>query len=118
MRERSLHQSSIIRGSVFQSPGELLLTGMGWQRDILDPITPPLLPSSPPMDPFVPSSPAGCVELLSDQTNLTDAELRAVDEEIAKRDSISGPDPNLIDGIDPMLLGPSVADELISSPPP
>ncbi|MCJ1399854.1 hypothetical protein MMC11_003057 [Xylographa trunciseda] len=57
-----------------------------------DPITPPLLPMSPEMLPFVPSSDVGCLDLLSEHSSPFREELYDLDKLILKGDNIT---PNL-----------------------
>ncbi|KAF2492104.1 hypothetical protein BU16DRAFT_467223 [Lophium mytilinum] len=57
----------------------------------LEPMTPPLLPLTPPFDEFVFDSPAGHMEPLSELTNSTAAEGQALDDHLMKLDSILTP---------------------------
>ncbi|KAL9121366.1 MAG: hypothetical protein Q9187_002080 [Circinaria calcarea] len=58
------------------------------RRKILEPFTPPLLPMSPEVLPFVPSSDVGHFELLSDRTSPTREALHKLDEQIMRADVI------------------------------
>ena len=52
------------------------------------PVTPPLLPLSPEVSPFIPSSDVGHFELLSDKTSPTRDELSRLDQQILRPDVI------------------------------
>ncbi|CAI6275757.1 unnamed protein product [Periconia digitata] len=52
------------------------------------PLTPPLLPVSPPMTPYVPSSPANHLPILSDSSDSVMAEVRALEEQIMGADTL------------------------------
>ncbi|KAF2838676.1 hypothetical protein M501DRAFT_934491 [Patellaria atrata CBS 101060] len=70
------------------------------RRATFEPVTPPLLPLSPPLKYFEPFSPAGYLEPWSDLEDTTAAELRNIDEELMKKDAIvpiaNGEDGNII----------------------
>lgn len=51
-------------------------------------MTPPLLPLSPPSTPYIPSSPACHLPLLSDPASLTDEDLRNAEEAIFEQESL------------------------------
>ncbi|KAF1966169.1 hypothetical protein BU23DRAFT_544899 [Bimuria novae-zelandiae CBS 107.79] len=65
------------------------------------PITPPLLPSTPPWTPYIPSSPGNHLELVSDDSNSTAAEARSLGEQIMNADALVRHDSN---GSDVMLM--------------
>ncbi|KAI9792630.1 MAG: hypothetical protein M1833_001034 [Piccolia ochrophora] len=58
------------------------------ERQILEPLTPPLLPSSPFAAPFVPSSPTARLELLSDHSNFATTELQYIKSKLAREDGL------------------------------
>src|SRR6266436_1551604 len=60
-----------------------------FQDPALQPLTPPLLPLTPPLTPFVPSSPAGNLELLSELTDSTAAEVRQLEDNLIRLDTIT-----------------------------
>ncbi|KAF2121488.1 hypothetical protein BDV96DRAFT_564367 [Lophiotrema nucula] len=84
-------------------------------------LTPPLLPLSPPLTPYIPSSPGNRLELLSDSSNSVAAEAKALEESIMKADAILhhvpnvGNDPMLFDGEDLTCFDPLEA--LLNQPP-
>ncbi|KAI9873610.1 MAG: hypothetical protein M1830_010804, partial [Pleopsidium flavum] len=55
---------------------------------IVEPVTPPLLPASPEIVPFVPSSPTGYLEQLSDHTSPTTMQAHEIDKLLMGRDAI------------------------------
>ncbi|KAF2239876.1 hypothetical protein EV356DRAFT_571965 [Viridothelium virens] len=55
---------------------------------ILEPLTPPLLPLSPPRGPCIPSSPAANLELLSESTNTTVAEAEELEQRLFKNERL------------------------------
>jgi hypothetical protein len=54
----------------------------------LEPITPPLLRSSPVAEPYIPSSPAGHLPLLSDPSSLLSDDIRAAEEAVFQADTL------------------------------
>ena len=77
------------------------------QRSVPEPVSPPLLPLSPEPEPYVPSSEAGHLDLLSDATSPTREELRQVEQVIFANDRIlpvKKRDNNTTQSSDPTLL--------------
>ncbi|KAH9881973.1 hypothetical protein J1614_001144 [Plenodomus biglobosus] len=75
------------------------------------PITPPLLPLSPVLSPYIPSSPANRLPLASDSSESVVAEARALEQQIMNADSLrregsSSSDSMLLDIIDPQHFSP------------
>ncbi|KAF1839428.1 hypothetical protein BDW02DRAFT_539597 [Decorospora gaudefroyi] len=58
------------------------------KAETLRPITPPLLPLSPPPTPYIPSSPANHLPLASSSSNSVAAEAQALQDEIMAADSL------------------------------
>ncbi|KAF2708876.1 hypothetical protein K504DRAFT_482355 [Pleomassaria siparia CBS 279.74] len=65
-------------------------------------ITPPLLPLTPPVTPYIPSSPDNHFELLSESTDSVAVEAKALQDSIMKHDALIRPGS---DGSDSMLFG-------------
>ncbi|KAL6719367.1 hypothetical protein ACLMJK_003606 [Lecanora helva] len=66
----------------------------------VQPMSPPLLPRSPEVLPYVPSSDTGRVELLSDQTSPTRDEAREIDKVIFADDAIPRIEESVAVGLD------------------
>ncbi|KAJ4301672.1 hypothetical protein N0V90_003765 [Kalmusia sp. IMI 367209] len=58
------------------------------------PLTPPLLPLTPPMTPYIPSSPGDRLELISEDSDSTAAEAKALEEKITSADALVRYDSN------------------------
>jgi hypothetical protein len=69
------------------------------QNKALEPVTPPLLPLSPPPNAFEPDSDAAKLELLSDSTNPGAAEAEAINAQLSKQDRILPPGTTTSDEI-------------------
>ncbi|KAH7115906.1 hypothetical protein B0J11DRAFT_583956 [Dendryphion nanum] len=66
-----------------------MATHLVYDKNIdLEHLTPPLLPMSPPLTPYIPSSPGNRLELLSDNTNSTAAELKMLEDQITRADEM------------------------------
>ncbi|KAI9679385.1 MAG: hypothetical protein M1817_005407 [Caeruleum heppii] len=99
---------------------------------LFDPVTPPLMPSTPAMSPYVPSSTTGHLDLLSDRTSPTTAELDRVNALLIGEDALRPPEQLKDDGnsgndalgqVDSLrelhqLYGPPESDANVASSPP
>ncbi|KAI9821882.1 MAG: hypothetical protein M1827_002464 [Pycnora praestabilis] len=65
-----------------------IASGLMYKKSRIAPVTPPLLPLSPVLSPFIPSSSVGDLELLSERTSPTRAQLEEVDRLITARDDL------------------------------
>ena len=80
-------------------------------------MTPPLLPLSPPLQPFLPSSDAGNLEFLSDHTSPTRQEIHDADQLLFERDAIVPQKRKLesdSEDPDPMLLNVATVESFYS----
>ncbi|CAG5163354.1 uncharacterized protein ALTATR162_LOCUS6417 [Alternaria atra] len=71
------------------------------QKSIVRPVTPPLLPLSPPVTPYIPSSPANRLPLASYSSDSVTVEAQALHDQIMAADSLLRKDS---DSSDSMLL--------------
>ncbi|KAF2279047.1 uncharacterized protein EI97DRAFT_431268, partial [Westerdykella ornata] len=67
---------------------DLVHGGQSGKRLGVQLLTPPLLPISPPLTPYIPSSPGNRLELLSDSSNSPLAELKVLEDRIMKDDTL------------------------------
>jgi hypothetical protein len=87
----------------------------------MQPVTPPLLPLSPPLTPYITSSPGNHLELLSESTNATGVELEALDKQTMGNDALV-PSLNLEQSDESMLFAglddtsPSQLEEDLQKP--
>ncbi|KAI9723955.1 MAG: hypothetical protein M1812_000673 [Candelaria pacifica] len=58
------------------------------KKSMVEPVTPPLLPLSPAIAPFIPSSPVGRLELLSDPPSSTDQRMKDIEDKLMEQDRI------------------------------
>lgn len=84
------------------------------------PVTPPLLPPSSPVTPFVPLLDAAPIECLSEGSSLVTKEIQRIATELEKQDTMgllieSGSDPMLLDNTDDMLQLYSPLQSIVQS---
>ncbi|KAL5441262.1 hypothetical protein PMIN07_004328 [Paraphaeosphaeria minitans] len=82
-------------------------------------ITPPLLPLTPPLTSYIPSSPGNYLELISDDSNSAAAEAMFLEEQLMAADALvrhnsDGSDTMPLDMLDPSEHEPSLGD--VNSP--
>ncbi|KAL1597765.1 hypothetical protein SLS60_008252 [Paraconiothyrium brasiliense] len=102
-RETLLYLQEAIRDSHSPEDSEIIKSeGLVHRKNTtIQPVTPPLLPLTPPLSPYIPSSPGNHVELISDDSNSTAAEAKALEEQIMAADALV---QHNSDGTDEMLL--------------
>ncbi|KAJ4352299.1 uncharacterized protein N0V89_007647 [Didymosphaeria variabile] len=102
-RETLLYLQDAVRNSHSPEDSELIKReGLLYRKNTaIRPVTPPLLPLTPPLTPYIPSSPGNHLKLISDDSNSTAAEAKALEEQIMAADAFV---QHNSDGSDEMLL--------------
>ncbi|KAH0569254.1 hypothetical protein GP486_000010 [Trichoglossum hirsutum] len=113
-RDAVLHLQRIIRGESCIGDEFAAARGTPQYSKALgpEPITPPLLPLSPPAAPFLPSSPEGHIELLSDHGSLTEEDNRQLTETLMDQDSLTQND----EGGSPDIANEALHEVVIQPP--
>ncbi|MCJ1472400.1 hypothetical protein MMC13_001048 [Lambiella insularis] len=83
IRDTLQHQAK--SGELLRFNNEIKAYG---RSELLEPMTPPLLPMSPEAAPFVPSSDIGCLDLLSEHPSPIREELKELDRLILGKDAL------------------------------
>ncbi|KAK7188222.1 hypothetical protein DPSP01_001767 [Paraphaeosphaeria sporulosa] len=117
-RETLLHLQNAIKDfHLLEDSENIKQEALSYRKNTAtQPVTPPLLPLTPPLTPYIPSSPGNRLGLISDDSNSTTAEAKALEEQLMAADALMRRDSDgsdttlLLDMLDPGEYEPSLGD--------